>query len=189
MTIGTRSVLFGAHALWLHPFFVAAAWSRLYGFPLDFRLWAAFCLHDVGYIGCRDMDGEEGERHVEVGGRIMESLFGREWGEFCRRHSRYWVKTHGGELSRLAVADKLAFAMTPWWLYIPMTSATGELKEYMAVSQQRQGGDDSFTAAERESLASGSRRRWLSALQAYTIRWVEWHVEAPVAITRPQTSN
>ena len=189
MRVGTRSVLFGAHALWLHPFFVAAAWSRLYGFPFDVRLWASFWLHDIGYIGCRDMDGADGERHVDLGGRVMETLFGREWGDFCRRHSRHWVKTHGGELSPLAAADKLAFALTPWWLYIPMTTATGELEEYMAVSQQRQAGDDFFTATERESLASGDRRRWLVALQAYTRRWVEQHVQAPAIASLTQTSD
>ena len=84
MRVGTRSVLFGAHALWLHPFFVAAAWSRLYGFPFDVRLCASFWLHDIGYIGCRDMDGADGERHVDLGGRVMEVLFGREWGDFYK---------------------------------------------------------------------------------------------------------
>jgi hypothetical protein len=182
-------VLFGAHALWLHPWFVAAAWWRLYGFPVDPRLYAAFWLHDIGYLGCSDMDGPDGESHVELGARVMQVLFGREWGDFCRRHSRYWVKTHGGELSALAAADKLAFAITPWWLYIPMTAATGELREYMAVSQQRQAGDNSFTEAERESLASGNRRRWLSALQAYTVWWVRQHVSAPASQAVPQTSN
>ena len=189
MRVGTRSVLFGAHGLWLHPWFVAAAWCRLYGFPFDFRVWATFWLHDIGYLGCRDMDGRDGESHVQLGARVMEMLFGSEWGDFCRRHSRYWVKKHGGELSPLAVADKLAFASTPWWLYIPMTAATGELQEYMAVSQQRQAGDDSFTDAERESLASGNRRRWLSALQAYTMRWVQQHVNATAPRAIPQPSN
>ena len=51
MKIGTRSVLFGAHAFWLHPWFVAAAWWKLYGFPWDPRLWVAFFLHDLGYFG------------------------------------------------------------------------------------------------------------------------------------------
>ncbi|MDQ6662779.1 MAG: hypothetical protein M3Z23_00090, partial [Acidobacteriota bacterium] len=44
MKIGTRSVLFGAHQFLLHPVFLAIAWRRLYGFPWDPRLWAAFFL-------------------------------------------------------------------------------------------------------------------------------------------------
>jgi hypothetical protein len=31
MTIGTRSVLYGAHCAVLHPWFLAVAWSKLYG--------------------------------------------------------------------------------------------------------------------------------------------------------------
>src|SRR5580658_6759401 len=50
MTIGTKSVLYGAHCAVLHPWFLAAAWSKLYGFPWDVRLWASFWLHDIGYI-------------------------------------------------------------------------------------------------------------------------------------------
>jgi hypothetical protein len=35
----------------VHPFFVAYAWSRLFGFPWDPRLWLAFFVHDLGYLG------------------------------------------------------------------------------------------------------------------------------------------
>jgi hypothetical protein len=73
----------------------------------------------------------------------------------------------------LAAADKLAFVLTPWWLYLPMAHATGELAEYMAVSQERQAGDHSFTKSERMLLSSGNTRLWLIGLQAYTRRWVE----------------
>jgi hypothetical protein len=69
----------------------------------------------------------------------------------------------------------LAFVLTPWWLYLPMTRATGELAEYIAVSQERQAGDHSFTESERSLLASGNARPWLIALQAYTQRWVGQH--------------
>lgn len=84
MRVGTKSVLFGVHAFWLHPFFVAAAWTKLYGFPWDPRLWFAFFLHDLGYLGRPNMDGPEGELHPELGARIMGWLFDWEpWG-------RYW---------------------------------------------------------------------------------------------------
>lgn len=181
MRIGTRSLLYGAHALWLHPIVVGIAFWRLYGFPWDLRLWASFVLHDIGYWSTADMDGRTGQSHVELGGRIMSALFGGAWGEFVLRHSRYWVRRHGGELSRLAAADKLAFAMTPWWIYLPMARATGELAEYMAVSQDRQAGDRSFTEAERRALASGNARAWLGALQSYTMRWVQVHKDGCLA--------
>lgn len=77
MTIGTKSVLYGAHCFFLHPWFVALAWWRLYGFPWDPRLWAAFCVHDLGYIGKPNMDGPEGETHPLFGARLMTRLFDR----------------------------------------------------------------------------------------------------------------
>ena len=83
MKIGTKSLLFGAHAFWWHPAFVAMAWYKLYGWhyvtyktklspPLvtslrDWRLWLAFVVHDWGYWGCSDMDGKQGEWHPLVG--------------------------------------------------------------------------------------------------------------------------
>ena len=173
MRIGTRSVLFGVHAFWLHGFFVAEAWRRLYGFPRSWPLWASFFLHDIGYLGKTDIEGPSGETHVYAGARVMTRLFGPVWGEFCLRHSRYWAHKHGGCLSRLAAADKLAFVLTPSWLYLPMARATGELFEYMAVSQARQVVDGGFSADERDLLARGDARSWIRALQAYTRRWVE----------------
>jgi len=63
MKLGTRSVLFGAHQFFVHPFFVFIAWWKLFGFPYDPRLWLAFILHDMGYVGLPNMDGKEG-RHI-----------------------------------------------------------------------------------------------------------------------------
>ena len=82
MRVGTKSVLFGVHAVWLHPFFVAWAWWKLFGFPWDLRLWFAFVLHDIGYLRKRKMDDLQGEQHVVLGGRIMGWLFGPEWRDF-----------------------------------------------------------------------------------------------------------
>jgi hypothetical protein len=82
MRVGTKSVLFGAHCFFIHPFFVAAGWWTLYGFPWDPRLLAAFFLHDLGYIQKENMDGPEGEEHVHLGARIMGLIFGRSWADF-----------------------------------------------------------------------------------------------------------
>lgn len=76
MKIGTKSVLFGAHCFFLHPLFVARAWTKLYGFPFDPRLWIAFFVHDLGYFGKPNMDGPEGETHVELGAKIMHVFDG-----------------------------------------------------------------------------------------------------------------
>src|SRR5271166_3701015 len=75
MRVGTKSVLFGYHSWWLHPFLVAEAWRRLYGFPWDPRLWVAFFVHDLGYFGMPNMDGVEGKQHPFFGAAIMHFLF------------------------------------------------------------------------------------------------------------------
>lgn len=135
MRIGTKSLLFGAHQFLLHPVFVALAWTRLYGFPLDPRLWLAFFLHDAGYWGLPNMDGPEGEAHVEPGARLMAWLFGEEWGDFCRYHSRSWAAAAGKPVSRLCVADKLAVVLMPRWLYLLLVRFSGEDREYMALCE------------------------------------------------------
>ena len=60
MRVGTKSVLFGAHCFLIHPFFIAAGWLGTRGFPWDFRLWVAFFVHDLGYIGCPNVEGPGG---------------------------------------------------------------------------------------------------------------------------------
>lgn len=206
MKIGTRSVLYGAHCFLLHPWFVAAAWWQLYGFPFDPRLWVAFAVHDLGYVGRTNMDGEEGERHPVLGARIMTALFdwprtsrstvnlnvadwqprveggfqGRlfafgPWGVFTLLHSRYFAKTLGLQPSRLCVADKLAIALTPAWLYLPLVRATGEIREYMAHAQHRIVGNERVSADERTALTSGSERDWYRGVQEYCRRWAFAH--------------
>lgn len=158
MKVGTKSVLFGAHCFLIHPWFVAAAWTKLYGFPKDWHLWASFVLHDLGYWGLPNMDGAEGETHVEWGAKnlaFLHVLFtnprlgvgtpderrarfasimaeAKGWEEFSLYHSRFYAKRDGKPHSRLCVADKLACCMEPWWLYLPRVWASGELWEYMA---------------------------------------------------------
>lgn len=136
MSVGTKSVLFGAHQFLLHPLFVALAWWRLYGFPWDPRLWVAFFVHDLGYWGKPNMDGPEGESHVLLGARVMRRLFGPDWEWFCACHSRFWAKREGRRISRLCVADKFSIVITPEWISVPMMLATGEMGEYQKLARQ-----------------------------------------------------
>lgn len=220
MTIGTKSVLFGAHQFLIHPWFVAWGWWTFYGFPWDPRLWVAFFVHDLGYIGKPNMDGPEGELHPRLGARIMATLFdgfrwrnagwirwksngqwdrrldisedgevldvttigtslesialGR-WGRLSLLHSRYYAKTLGLQPSRLCMADKLAIALTPAWLYLPMVRATGEIREYMAHAKHRIVGNISITDEERRRVVSTSEAEWYAGVQSYCRRWAEAH--------------
>jgi hypothetical protein len=180
MKLGTKSVLFGAHCFVIHPWFVALSWWKLYGFPLDPRLWIAFFVHDLGYLGKPDMDGAEGEEHPYWGACVMGALFGREWFHFTLLHSRYLAKRLGLQPSRLCIADKLAIALTPAWLYLPMVRATGELAEYMQVAHRRAAGAEALSESERASTTSGDALAWYLGVQAYVTRWVEEHRDGKV---------
>lgn len=123
--------MYGAHQFILHPAFVAAAWTKLYGFPFDPRLWVCFIVHDWGYWGCGNLDGLAGKMHPRVGARIA-GIFGQEWHDMCLLHSRDMARMENKPPSKLCAADKLACAMTWDWIYLPSVKATGEVKEYLA---------------------------------------------------------
>lgn len=132
LTMGRKTVLYGVHQFILHPVYLALAWKRLYGPIRDPRLLVAFAVHDLGYFttNVTELDSEEGERHVEFGADLMARLFGPEWGDFTRYHSRYYSSKAGVPFSRLCVADKLAPTLEPEWLYRLRVHATGEVWEY-----------------------------------------------------------
>ena len=192
VTIGTKSLLYGAHCFFLHPLTLAIAWTRLFGFPWDPRIWVALGVHDFGYFTCPNMDGAEGEQHVWLGSKIMSSLFdravdrtlagrlsrfcnrvwgyrpeGQSWAHFCLFHSRSFAKRRNQPVSRLCVADKLAFAVTPRWLYLPMVTWTGEIREYLENAQRCQ--------TEWSEHAKGiwqDSKAWHRSLRIELLRWV-----------------
>jgi len=178
MTVGTKSVLFGVHCFLVHPWFVLAAWWKLYGFPFDPRLWVAFFVHDLGYLGMPNMDGPEGESHPWTGAKIMSFLFTKHtwgryptpnrWGDFCLYHSRFLAKRHGARPSRLCMADKLAVTLTPAWLYLPMARATGELREYI---------DTAHPASKHGHmlLRTNDEHEWYHGVQNWCRRWAYEH--------------
>jgi hypothetical protein len=173
MRIGTKSILFGAHQFLIHPWFVAWAWSQLYSFPFDPRLWLAFFVHDLGYWGKRKMDDAEGERHVEFGANLMGFLFGPEWRDFCLYHSRFYAKRDGKPFSRLCVADKLSFVLTPKWVYLPLVRLTGEIEEYMNLAKARtELGEPKYASM---NICADDIERWYYDVEEYLRRWVETH--------------
>jgi len=176
MRIGTKSVLFGAHCFFLHPWFVAWAWWKLYSFPWDPRLWVAFFVHDLGYWGMQNMDGDdEGELHPYFGAIIMRNLFDRTgsyWFKFTLYHSRFLAKKLNEQFSPLCVADKLAICLTPAWLYLPLVNLTGEIKEYMATSIQHSNTKHAFM-----NLDQTSQKLWHTSMVKYLLSWVEEHKE------------
>ncbi len=166
MKIGTKSILYGIHAFWLHPIFVAIAWRQIFGMPWNPRLWIAFFVHDLGYWGKPNMDGPEGETHIGFGARVMER-FGLQWYRLCYYHSRFWAKKHCAQISSLCIADKWAMIITPVWLYLLMARATGEIREYRTVSKHR---EDSGLEPDGTSWASD--RQWCDDIREHMINWI-----------------
>ena len=169
MKAGTKSVLFGAHCFFVHPWFVAAAWWKLFGFPFDPRLWVTFFVHDLGYFGKPNMDGPEGERHVEWGADVLWKLFGPAWRDLSLYHSRFYAKRNRHNPSRLCFADKLSFALTPRWLYLPMATASGEIREYLKNAQKADSGHWNPTGYDK--------RLWHRQLCEYMRLWVAEHID------------
>lgn len=174
MEIGTRSLLFGAHQFIIHPLFVALAWGKLYGFPWDPRLWFAFFLHDIGYWGKPNMDGPEGEEHSTLGAAVMGRLFDWQWQQthpdhidwycFCFYHSRFLAVKYDVLPSRLCFADKLALTFEPWWLFLPRAILSGEIKEYMELTDTR------YKACK--GVLTTTKRIWFRSVCKYLRGWV-----------------
>lgn len=188
MQVGTKSVLFGVHCFLIHPFILAIAWWKLYGFPFDPRLWVAFFVHDIGYIGKPNLDGPEGEMHPYLGAKIMR-IFGEEWYWFTLLHSRYLAKKLGKNPSRLAVADKLVIAIEPSWLYLPRAKWSGEIEDYFEQAKKcdpDSGGDFKMleTKAALMDIKDGGDERdatkWHRGVRAYMRIWVEAHKNGEV---------
>lgn len=160
MKIGTKSLLFGCHQFLIHPLFVFAAWCKLYGFPWDIRIWVAIFVHDIGYWGRNDIDGDDGKLHPWNGAILMDK-FGPEWGDLCIKHSGSYCSLIGEAPGKLYYADKLAFCMEPWWLYAPRVYATGEIREFRANS-----------AKYDASTISMSNHQWFDWLKNKTLEKV-----------------
>lgn len=188
MRVGTKSVLFGAHCFIIHPFFVAIAWIKLYGFPFDPRIWIAFFVHDLGYWGKPNMDGTEGETHVELGARIM-GIFGKKWSDFSKYHSRFYAKKDGKNYSLLCVADKLAICLEPFWLYLLRVNWSGEIHEYMKLAGQRKYDGEPISKYESMKLSTKSQKDWFIAVVSYLKRWVDEHSDGKADTWTPEAGG
>jgi hypothetical protein len=179
MKIGTKSLLFGAHQFLIHPIFVFIAWWKLYGFPSSPKLWIAFIVHDWGYWGKENMDGPEGETHVELGAKIMERLFGKYWYYFCIYHSRFRASQDYHPVSRLCVADKYSMVLEPKWFYIYRVLLSDEIWEYMDACKSKYKDDVS---------PSNSVQDWYAATKTFLKFYVKMNKDS-AWIIKPVTPN
>jgi len=153
VTVGTKSLLFGAH--WPpHLLMVTFAWRWLYGSWPSMKELGCICLHDIGYFGSPNMDGKdtrrEGLYHPEMGAKIADWLFGKEYGDLIRGHSKGYANRIDLPLSRLYGPDKLSHSMEMAWCYVLRTRMTGELAMYRAADHGCAPRNDDPTVTDRE---------------------------------------
>ena len=129
ISAGTKSLLFGAH--WPpHILGVALAWRWLYGSWPTWKEFLTICVHDIGNIGCEQMEDGDGRQHPELGAVIAENMLGEEYGNLIRGHSKGYAESMGVPLSKLYAPDKLAIAFDTALFYTFRTRITGELGHY-----------------------------------------------------------
>lgn len=136
MKVGTKSLLFGVHQFIWHPYTVLRAWIHLYGCP-TWREFVCIVIHDWGYWGCADMDGETGADHPWFASKIAMRLFDIPHARLVLFHSRNVAKRWQQEPSRLCWADKYSMLYDPRWFYLLRARLSGEIAEYRANAAER----------------------------------------------------
>lgn len=215
MKIGTKSVLFGAHCFIIHPWFVAYSWYKLYGFPKDIRLWVAFFVHDLGYWGMPNMDGDEGERHPYGGALIMNFLFDKLkvkkiWpdgtihytkkgvkgilsdmyhGKICDKNDNYWflfTLYHSRFLAKKNEAQYSKLCVADKFA-IATTPAWLYLPMVKATGEIKEYMKDAERNSNGELKVTGSEKIWYSGVQDYVRRWVKEHKDIKEDTWTPQS--
>ena len=175
MRRGTKSLLFGCHQVLLHPWYVLRGWGHVYGWgwkngPWRWHLLLAMVIHDWGYWGCREMDGEDGMRHPE---RIANWVAGKPAMMVPRfyllrhrlykavlLHSRWYAREVGEKPHRLCWADKAAAALMPSWLWAILAHLSGEGYEYMDLLRYEIHGDGEQHTIRNLIGFHGRLRKW-----------------------------
>ena len=126
--IGTKSLIFGIHQVFWHPYTVYRAWKELYG-PPSWKELICIIIHDWGYWGLPDLDGQEGSLHPFFGAGLALKYLGMDYYDLCLGHSRHLAQMMNRKPSRLCYADKLSFKYDPRWFYLLRSWLSGELQE------------------------------------------------------------
>jgi hypothetical protein len=181
MKIGTKSLLFGCHQIFWHPITVMFAYRKLFRQWPDLPGLISIAVHDLGYWGRGDIDGEEGKQHPFLGGNIVGKIVYRllRWrgmkpfsaamiaGEQalrCVLHSGSLARDNGLAPSDLCWADKYSIFCEPEWLYLLRTTLSGEIDEFR------------LNAVRSNHIpANATNRDWLRWFKASLLKRPEIH--------------
>lgn len=143
MSLGTKTLLFGVHQIFIHPFLVTIAWIILYKSLPNLRELICIFIHDWGYWGKKDLKGADGDTHPELGAKIALFIFGEKYKQFILGHSTFYTCRNDIEVSKLMAPDKYWHCIVPYWVYALLSIPTGEMKHYREMKHARQVCDDS----------------------------------------------
>lgn len=94
--------------------------------------------------------------------------------------------------SRLCVADKLACALEPDWLYLARVWLSGEIHEYMAlrsaVAKTKYTGEPD-PGGVTELMLQGTMRAWRQGLRIYCREWAYTHQDGRQDTWTPEVSH
>jgi hypothetical protein len=157
MNVGTKSLLFGVHAFWYHPYVVGRAYRHIHGVWPMFDEWLCILTHDWGYWGCPNLDGPEGKRHPERGAKVARTLvywwfrlkmlfwprdriqslhsiafmYASEAYYRTLYHSSHYARMNGAKPSVLYLPDKASILFEPRWWYLFRAKLSDEVYEYI----------------------------------------------------------
>lgn len=154
MRLGTKTMLFGVHQLFVHPFLVTISWILLYKSLPSYKELFCIFIHDWGYFGKKDLKGADGDTHPELGANIAGKLLGKKWGDFILGHSTFYAARKEIGVSKLMAPDKYWHCIVPYWLYALLSIPTGEMKHYRKLNHARQ-----------VANGSASNKEWFRQLQ------------------------
>lgn len=168
MRIGTKTLLFGGHQFILHPLLVGMAWVKIYHKLPNPKESICIIIHDWGYWGLNNIDGEEGDGHPVWAAEWASFSLDRNrnsnrYWELCMFHSRFVAKAYNCKPSKLCSADKLGITLYPTWLWYTLVRLSGELTEYQ---------NNPKYASERE-LKIGNPREWFRQLKRAVPQWIK----------------
>ncbi|MFA5355267.1 MAG: hypothetical protein WC302_00815 [Candidatus Paceibacterota bacterium] len=119
---------------------------------------------------------ENGWNFVNIGFYKKERIItmyrkSRKWYHFCLYHSRFFSCLHGVNPSRLGIADKFSLCLEPAWLYLYRIRLSGEIKEYMPLSEDRWAkGEPRFVSKKK---GTNAEEQWFYNVQEFCSRWAE----------------
>lgn len=173
MTLGTKTILFGVHQFFLHPFLVLIAWVKIYkSFP-SWRELICIFIHDWGYWGRTNLKDADGDKHPELGAKIAHWLFDRvewetmcgfatngeqtttrwpvrstKWQDFILGHSSFYTIRNNITESKLFAPDKYWHCMIPLWFYKVLAIPSGEFRHYRELKHARMVAEEKVTDTE-----------------------------------------